>query len=407
MLANNAGGERTLRYGKTDRYVRELDVVLSDGSRANLRALTRSELEEKEREQTFEGELYRNMAALLREHRDVIRKAKPNVSKNSAGYALWSVVDEARGTFDLTKLIVGSQGTLALITKARLDLVRPKKERAMLIIFLKDFSILPEITRRVMGCGPESFESYDNHTFTLALKFLPQILGHLGFSKALHLGLSFLPEMWMFVRGGVPKLLLMAEFAEDSDEEALRKTQAAQKALEGLHLQTRIAPHERAAEKYWIVRRESFSLLRKNLRGYYASPFIDDIVVPLDTYSTFLPELTKLLGEYPLIDTIAGHIGNGNFHIIPLMNLKNPETRRIIRELAPRVYALVARYRGSITGEHNDGIIRTPYLETMFGKEVCELFRKTKDIFDPAGIFNPGKKVGGTLEDIERLMRNS
>jgi FAD/FMN-containing dehydrogenase len=208
----------------------------------------------------------------------------------------------------------------------------------------------------------------------------------------------------MVMRGGVPKLVLMAEFSEDTHEEALRRAKEAQKALADMQLQTRIAVDERAAEKYWLVRRESFALLRKNLSGLYASPFIDDFVVPPDTYPDFLPELNALMAQYDLVYTIAGHIGNGNFHIIPLMDLNKEESRKIILELSPKVYELVLKYGGTTTGEHNDGIIRTPYLTQQFGPEVVKLFEETKHIFDPENIFNPGKKVGGTFEDIERSM---
>ena len=132
-------------------------------------------------------------------------------------------------------------------------------------------------------------------------------------------------------------------------------------------------------------------------------------MVPPDTYPLFLPELNSLLAEYDknFIYTIAGHIGNGNFHIIPLMDLKKPETRKVILELAPKVYALVIKYGGTTTGEHNDGIIRTPYLQMLFGDTMIGLFAETKKIFDPLNIFNPGKKVGGTFSDIEHDMLKS
>jgi FAD/FMN-containing dehydrogenase len=208
------------------------------------------------------------------------------------------------------------------------------------------------------------------------------------------------------MQGGVPKLVLMAEFSEDTHHEALAMAKKAQDALKDLKLQTSIKKDERAAEKYWVVRRESFALLRKNVHGLYAAPFIDDFVVPPETYPQFLPELDTLLALYKdkFIYTIAGHIGNGNFHIIPLMDLTKPEVRQVILDLAPRVYELVIKYGGSTTGEHNDGIIRTPYLSLMFGTKMVELFAETKKIFDPNGIFNPGKKVGGTFEAIKADM---
>jgi FAD/FMN-containing dehydrogenase len=406
IVNNNSGGERTLEYGKTERYIESVDVVLADGSTATFSALGPSELEEKKQLDTFEGEIYRKMSALIVEHRETIEKARPQVSKNSAGYALWNVLDTEAGTFNLAKLICGAQGTLALTTQMKLRLVKQQGNRSMLVIFLKDLKTLPEIVKRVLPFNPESFESYDDQTFTLAVKFMPQMLGQMGLRRAIRLGLSFLPEVFMVARGGVPKLVLMAEFSEDTHAEALAMATKAAEALKDLHLQTSVKRDERGAEKYWVVRRESFALLRKNVHGLYAAPFIDDFVVPPSTYPEFLPELNALLDEYKdkFIYTIAGHIGNGNFHIIPLMDLTKPEVRQVILELAPKVYALVVKHGGSTTGEHNDGIIRTPYLPLMFGEKMIALFEETKKIFDPQNIFNPGKKVEGSFDAIKEDM---
>jgi len=404
IVANNAGGELTLRYGKTDRYVRELEVVLSDGSRAVLKPLNADELSQKQEQGDFEGEIYRKVHTLVAENADAIGSARPTVTKNSAGYALWDVLDKERGTFDLTKLITGSQGTLAIITKANLATVKTKAHRAMLVVFLTDIQILPDIVHRVLTCDPESFESYDDQTFKLAVRFIPQIIAQFGVLQMLKLAFAFLPEMWLVATGVVPKLVLMAEFAEDSADEALEHARDARASIAGFAVRTKIAKTETQAAKYWTIRRESFSLLRKNMHGLYAAPFIDDIVVHPDNYPQFLPELNALLREHHLLYTIAGHIGDANFHIIPLMNLANEEARREILELAPKVYRLAAKYKGSITGEHNDGIVRTPYLSIMYGENICTLFAEVKKIFDPLNILNPGKKVGGTIRDIETSM---
>src|SRR3989344_3561771 len=138
IVANNSAGERTLEYGQTEKYVEELDVVLSDGSQATFKSLTPEELTEKKKLQTLEGEIYRAMDTLVSENAALIEEKRPKVSKNSAGYALWSIRDPHTGTFNIAKLICGSQGTLALWTKAKLTLVKPKEHRAMLVIFLYD-----------------------------------------------------------------------------------------------------------------------------------------------------------------------------------------------------------------------------------------------------------------------------
>ncbi len=404
MISNNSGGELTLRYGKTNNYVRKLSVVLSDGSRAILGPISFAELQEKEREQSLEGSIYKGIHALIETHEQDIADARPTVTKNSAGYPLWNVMDRTKNTFDLTQLICGSQGTLAIVTEGTVGLEKMKEHKAMLVVFLSDMNILPEIVRRVLEHNPESFESYDDQTFKLAVRFIPQIIGHFGFGQMLKLGVSFIPEMWMVLTGGVPKLVLMAEFSEDTAELAVEKARAARHALNGLACTTKLAKSEAQAAKYWTIRRESFALLRKNLKGLYAAPFIDDLVVHPDNYPQFIPELYALLDQHHLLYTIAGHIGDANFHIIPLMDMKNPEHRREIVELQPEVYKIVAKYKGSITGEHNDGIVRTPYLSIMYGEKMVGLFAEVKNIFDPLGVLNPGKKTGGTIQDIETSM---
>lgn len=246
---------------------------------------------------------------------------------------------------------------------------------------------------------PESFESYDDHTLKVALRFLPDMIKLLGAKNLISLGMRFLPEFWMVVSGGLPKLFLEAEFTGDSEEEIYEKAYAAQKDIESFGLKTRVTKGDTKKEsdmeedKYWTVRRESFNLLRHHVQGRRTAPFIDDIVVKPEKLPEFLPRLNKIMDEYDLIYTIAGHVGDGNFHIIPLMNMRDPRSKKVIPELSRRVYDLVIEFSGSITAEHNDGLIRSPFLEQMYGKEVYKLFEDAKNIFDPDNIFNPGKKV--------------
>jgi len=130
------------------------------------------------------------------------------------------------------------------------------------------------------------------------------------------------------------------------------------------------------------------------------APFIDDLVVRAEDLERFLPKLQALLAEYPdLLYTLQGHVGDGNLHVIPLIKMKDvPAAKKTIEELSKKVYQLVLDFHGSITAEHNDGIIRTPFLKQMYGERVTALFEETKRVFDPDGIFNPGKKTGGTME---------
>ncbi len=244
---------------------------------------------------------------------------------------------------------------------------------------------------------PESFESYDDKTLSLAMKFLPEIIKIMAPTNIFSLGLQFLPEVGMVLTGGFPKLILMAEFRGKDAAEVAKRTQAAKDAVARFKLPTRIAD-QKDSQKYWTIRRESFSLLRKHMHGTRTAPFIDDIIVRPEHLPEFLPALNKILAQYDIVYTIAGHVGDGNFHIIPLMDFKNPKTREIITELSNKVYDLVLAYHGSITAEHNDGLIRSPFLKQMYGAEVYGLFEEVKAAFDPLNIFNPGKKVGSNLQ---------
>ncbi|HZZ99547.1 MAG TPA: FAD-binding oxidoreductase, partial [Candidatus Paceibacterota bacterium] len=394
MVSNNSGGEKSLRYGKTERYVRELHMVLSDGNEYVFGPLTREQLEQKKSQQDFEGAVYRGMHELLETNYDAIKKAKPDVSKNSAGYYLWNVYDKEKDIFDLNKLLVGSQGTLGMVTKIKFDLIRPKKHSKLLVIFLKDLKPLGDLVNEVMRFKPESFESYDDQTLKLAIRFLPAMLKKMK-GNVFSLFFKFMPEMGMVLSGGMPKLVLIAEFTADDESEIDRTMAEAEKSVkEKFHLKTHLTRSAEEAEKYWTIRRESFSLLRSNVGDEHTAPFIDDIIVHVNQLPTFLPKLNELVAQYKgLTYTIAGHAGDANFHVIPLMDFRKKENREAIPKLSEQVYDLVISLHGSITAEHNDGLIRTPYLEKMYGSEITDLFRKTKEIFDPHYLFNPRKKV--------------
>ncbi len=400
MVANNAGGEKTLVFGKTADYVSELAMIASDGNSYIFKKLTKEELASKKEEQTFEGEIYRKMHELIEKNYEKLIAAKPDVTKNSSGYALWDVYDPAQKTFDLTRVIVGSQGTLGIITNIKFRLIKPKPKSRLLVVFLQDLSFLGDLSKLILMYKPESFESYDDNTFRLAIKFFPEILHQIK-GSLLRLALSLIPAAVLIFRTGIPKLALLAEFTGDTTDEADELAKRAEKEIRKAYpkIKMRITKSDEETEEYWLIRRESFNLLRHHVRGLRTAPFIDDFSVRADKLSEFLPALYEILAKYKLLYTVAGHIGDGNFHIIPLMDFNKPDTKEVIARLSKEVYGLVFKYKGSTTGEHNDGLIRGPYLKEQYGEDVYNLFVETKKIFDPQNVFNPGKKVGVTLED--------
>ena len=394
IVSNNSGGEKTLTYGKTEKYVQSLGVVYANGEQDMIRSLGKKELDAKMSEQTESGRIHREIYGLIVRKYDAIQAAKPTVSKNSSGYYLWNVYDKETGVFDLTKLVVGSQGTLAAVTSATLTGVRPKRHSRMIVMFVPSTVHLGEIIPKLLEHKPETLESYDDNTFKIAIKFFKDIAVRMGGSM-FTLGFQFLPEFWMVLTGGVPKIILMAEFTGDSEEDVDQQAKLAYEDMKSFKLPMKRMKSEQEAKKYWTFRRESFNLLRTKLHGFRTAPTIDDIVVhPIDL-PEFLPKLEVIFSKYDLIYTVAGHMGDGNFHIIPLVDIHKPGIVDTLHHLMDEVYALVFEYKGSMSGEHNDGLLRTSYLPKMFSPEIIELFEETKTIFDPLTILNPGKKVHG------------
>ena len=430
MYGNNAAGERTLKYGKVEDYVLEAKVIFSDGNEYIVKPLSKSELENKMAQDNFEGKIYKNIFSLINKNEEEIKQTKPNVHKNSAGYYIWNVwknqsqnnsssltlpgvpggtyaVANSFGTnsFDLNRLLVGSQGTLGIVTEITFKLIPDNKYSKLVAIFMNDVKPLGRLVDEILKLNPETLEAYDDKTMKLAVKFFPDFLKNKGFIGMIKFMWSFLPEFFMMIAGGFPKLILLAEFAGDDELEVNKQCIKLQEKIKDFKLKVHITRNQTEANKYWDIRRESFTLLRKHVKGKRTAPFIDDIIVRPEFLPKFLSELNNILSKYNLTFTLAGHAGDGNFHIIPLMDFKRSDTAKIIMELSEKVYDLVIKYHGSITAEHNDGLIRTPYLPKMYDAKIIEIFSEIKKIFDPQNIFNPGKKVptkseGGTKEYI-------
>ena len=397
MVANNSGGEKSLQYGKTEKFVTELKVVFADGNEYVVKPLNEKELKSKMRQSDFEGKVYRDVFKLVDENYNEIKAAKPNVSKDSTGYHLWNVWDRQAGIFDLTQAIIGSQGTLGIVTDITFRLVPAPKNSGTLVIFLRDIGDLGGLIKKVMTYKPATFEGFDNYTLMLSFKlffFFHQKLGWWGMAK---LGLQLIPSALMLFRG-VPKMVLLVEFNGNTPEEVATKVHACRQGLGRKYARKALFEEdntEAKARKFWIMRRESFSLLRKKVANKHTAPFIDDLVVNPEYLPQFLPELREILKKYEFLATIAGHMGDGNFHVIPLMEIEKTLERIKIAPAMREVNELVMKYHGSLSGEHNDGMSRGPWLHQMYSPEIMNHFKKLKDIFDPQKIFNPKKKTDG------------
>ncbi len=396
MISNNCAGERTLRYGKMENYVLGSKIIFSNGKEYLIRPLNKTELEVKMAQEDFEGNIYKNLFELIEKNREILDQAKPKISKNSAGYYLWNIWNGE--IFDLNKLIVGSQGTFGIVTEAKIKLIPEKAYHDMIALFFQSWNELPQVVNAILPYGPESLETFDDETLKLGIRFMPEIAKRAN-SNFFSFALKFIPEALIGARMfGLPKLVILAEVAENTDEEVKTKVQKIIEAIKPFNVWHRIIEKDSEENKFWVMRRESFNLLRQHIGDKRTAPFVDDFCITVEKIPEFLPRALKILKDNGIVANIAGHAGNGNFHIIPLMDLKKASERAKITVVSDKFYDLVAEFGGSVTAEHNDGIIRTPYLSKMYSPEILELFKKTKEIFDPLNIFNPGKKVPASHE---------
>jgi FAD/FMN-containing dehydrogenase len=399
MVANNAGGEKSLQYGKTEQFVTELKVVFSDGNEYTVKPLTKKELDKKMAQKNFEGKIYKEVFELVDSHYDAVKAAKPHVSKDSTGYHLWNVWDRETGIFDLNQVIIGSQGTLGIVTDIHFRLVPAPKHSGTLVLFLRHTNDLGEIINKVLEFKPATFEGFDNYTLMLSFKLFFYFYQTLGWWGMIKLGFQLIPDALKLFRG-IPKMVLLIEFNGDTAEEVTGKVHTMHTALMPFGHEALFEEDETEAKakKFWIMRRESFNLLRKKVHDKHTAPFIDDLVVPPEHLQTFLPELREIVNRYKLLATVAGHMGDGNFHVIPLMKFENPKERAKLQPVMKEVNELVLHYGGSLSGEHNDGMTRGPWLAQMYSKEIMGYFRDVKQLFDPENIFNPHKKTDAKWE---------
>ena len=390
MIGNNASGEKSIKYGATSENVKSLKVVVGDGNEYEFGQLSRTELAAKKVLPTFEGEMYRRMTQLLEENRDLIVSRRTRTVKNAAGYALWDIWDSHKQTFNLGRLFVGAQGTLGVITEAELRLIKPGKHQRMIVTPIGDLDNIAEVVNTTLRHEPVICETFDHYTYELAEKYHPEAAERAHVARGKH-------------------IVILSVFETGSQYETDIIAGKAKESLERLGHETYWIDDQETIDSFLLIRRASFKMLLEHpLPNTRAEAFLEDTIVPLEKYGEFLRRLEAILAEYNLIYTYAGHIGSGSIRLVPLINMEADGSAELVMELETKVNDLVLEFGGSISVDHNDGIIRTPYLEKQFGPEMIQLFREVKQIFDPHGIFNPGKKLDGTYEyALEHIIREN
>jgi FAD/FMN-containing dehydrogenase/Fe-S oxidoreductase len=371
MLANNSSGPHTLRYGSVKDNVRRLRLCLTSGTWLDARSYG-------VKEPQFERLLattpaVRDLFVLAQAHAELIASKKPTVSKNSCGYNLFGLVDGlAEGRFDLPKLLIGSEGTLGVVSEATLMLADKPKATLAALLHFRHLEEVGEAVPRLLALGPSALEVMDANTLDLI-------------GRAEH---------------GIPAeaaATLLIELDADSFDVDLHERadeMAAACRPYKLAAEMTLAFDAERREQLWKARKALYPTLYRFDPRKKPINFVDDVVVRAERISELIRYLEELFAGQRVPVAIFGHIGNGNAHIVPLLDVNDRlDFERMVHAYHEVHGAILSRFGGSICGEHGDGRVRAEYVRKMFGEELYGLFVQVKRAFDPDQVLNPGIKI--------------
>jgi FAD/FMN-containing dehydrogenase len=410
-IGNNAAGPDSLRYGHCADWIESLDVVLADGHTYTLKPLSYKDFKKLTKEKHEYARIAREIFALIEKNEKEILKAKPKTKKNTAGYSLWHVVSDGvaafkkgKGTFDLTRLIAGSQGTIGIVTSITMRALPIQHHTTLIAVPVFDLQDAASIVTKALEYNPINVELFDGLTFDLALKnpsfFKQRLEGSTYYQTMLAMYATY------HIRYGrkTPEFTILITL----DEETIDAHPAYEvvKSISTHKTRARVITNKHEKEMLWQVRRASYTLSKFQDPKKRPAAFLEDMTVPPENLAKFFTEVKKLLKEFNVTAAVHGHGGNGHFHFYPLLDFTEKTTPLLVEKMAERFYNTAIKYKGNICGEHNDGIIRTPHLSKLFSKHMLQLFKDTEHICDPDDIFNPGKKVNPRF-DVKTTMRTS
>lgn len=387
-IANNAGGEKTIKYGSTRNFVKGLRVVLANGEVIETKRLSKRELNKKLGLASFEGEIYRSLDTLIEENKELINQSVLGVTKNSAGYAL-SEVKRKDGSFDLTPLFVGSQGTLGIVTEAVLSTEKYNPATTLIAAFFDDIQVAEQAVQEIRDLSdiPSAIEVVDDNLLNFIKTHNPN-------------------QLKGILEPPFSKLVVLIEFDNPNERTQKRMSKKATKILNKYQISYRVETETHKKEELWKIRHSAAAVIWHSDGSAKALPIIEDGIVPSDKFQTYLNNVYEIFKRYNLQAAIWGHAGNANLHMQPFLDLSQVGDRQKVFKIIDDYYRMVIELGGSTSGEHSDGRLRAPYLQALYGPEIYSLFQKTKQIFDPYGILNPGVKINVTLDDIKPLLRN-
>lgn len=369
MLANNAGGSHTIRYGATRDNTESLRMALADGTvietgRVDRAAPAAGTRDARER-------LASAVASLVDRNREMIERHAPKTRKNSSGYALLEAVN---GAVDLTQLIVGSEGTLGLILDATLRIVPVPRATATALVLFDDLERTGAAVMEILRSRPSAVELLDRTFVDVIREGTPSVAATLP--------------------AGTEAILIVELDGDEALEVDARMTSLSRRLTgrERLATEVRRSVSAEEAARIWAIRKAASPILSRREGRLRNTRFIEDAAVRPEQMAAFVTRLRRLLSKYELQAAIFGHAGDCNLHCNPLMNPKDARDLDTMEAVAEEFVDMVIDLGGSLSGEHGDGRLRTPYLRRAYGP-VADLYAEVKNIFDPQGILNPGIKV--------------
>ena len=373
-IGNNTCGAHSIIYGKTLDHVKELEVVLSDGSQSQFRPLEPHELEAKLSGGGLESDIYRGVRRIAQDNLAEIQARYPNIQRRVSGYNLDEFLSDS--PFNLSRMVVGSEGTLCVVTEAKVNLVPRPTMTCLSVLHFAGIVEASEATREVLKHGPSSVEVMDK----ILLDRSRESLGHSG-------SLSFIE--------GDPGALLAVEFYGESEAELSSKMDALKDDMtrRGLGYACVNLLDRTAQAAVWNVRKAGLGLLMSIHGDAKPLPFVEDTAIDPENLGEFVRRFDEIVRNHQTEAAYYGHASVGCLHIRPLVSLKDAQGVATMVSIADEISDLVREFGGSMSGEHGDGIVRGVWTEKMFGPQLYQVFRDVKNTFDPQGIMNPGKII--------------
>ena len=376
MMANNSSGARSVLYGKTLDHVREQHVVLSDGQLAHLRPLTAAQLDEARRGDSIEARAYHAVPALGLRHAAEIDRRFPKILRRVGGYNLDEFVNPAR-LVDLTRIMVGSEGTLGFIVEAKLGLVPLPVSKSVLTVEFDELLDALGATPLILKHGPSAIEVMDDF-------ILRHAQGHPVLDAQ---------RRSMIDRDG--SALLCVEFYGSHQDELCGRMDTVERDLKGAGISCRCRQviDPAAQQRIWSFREAALGLSTAMKSDGKAISFVEDTAVAPEKLRDYIARFVRIVERHGTVAGVYAHASVGCLHVRPVVNLKTAQGVATFEAIASEVADLVLEFGGALSGEHGDGLVRGAFNERMFGSELYHAFRDVKRTFDPNGQFNPGRIV--------------